>query len=267
VHLGEAVGAELAHVVVAGRQQQDDAVVLEPPGHEHQRVRRRLVQPLRVADQAEHRPLAGQLGQQAERPKSDEELVGCGCGLGVDQPERSPERGGLGEGQAVDPVQDRPQQLVQGGKGQPDLGLDPRRAEQLEVAGLPGGILQQGVLADAGLTADHEHAAVPLARFSEQVGNTRALLKPSIEHGELPAGSGPAGSGPAAAMELRSISAQPRCFWQALTARQWPANGARAPLGNFAIAAYTSCFNRLRVITRFARCGPLAARPRSSRRC
>ena len=107
MHLGEVVGVELAHVVVAGCQQQDDAVMLEPSSHEHQRICRSLIQPLRVADQAEHRPLAGQFGQQAERPKLGEELTGSGfC---VVQPERPSQRGGLGEGQAVDPVQDRPQ--------------------------------------------------------------------------------------------------------------------------------------------------------------
>jgi hypothetical protein len=52
----------------------------------------------------------------------------------------------------------------------------------VEVSGLVGGMLQQGVLADAGLAADHQHTAASFARSSEQVSDQRALLTPSIEH-------------------------------------------------------------------------------------
>ena len=74
-------------VVVAGGDQQDDPLGLEPPGREGEGVGRRLVQPLGVVDQADQRPLLGHLGEQAQRAHTDQEAVGA---LGGGEPEGAP---------------------------------------------------------------------------------------------------------------------------------------------------------------------------------
>ncbi len=51
-------------VVVPRREDDHDPLGVQPPGREHQRLRRRPVQPVRVVDQAQQRTILGQLSQQ-----------------------------------------------------------------------------------------------------------------------------------------------------------------------------------------------------------
>ena len=64
--LGHAAGVEAALLAVPSREQHDDALGVEPARDEQQGARRRGVEPLRVVDEAQHRPLLGKLGQQRE---------------------------------------------------------------------------------------------------------------------------------------------------------------------------------------------------------
>ena len=52
----------------------------QPPGDERQRLRRGLIEPLRVVDHADQRPLLGHLGQQAQHRQADEEAIRGGAG-------------------------------------------------------------------------------------------------------------------------------------------------------------------------------------------
>ena len=74
---------------LAGREHQPDRVGRQPPRHEPQRLRRRLVQPLLVVDHADQRPLPGHLRQQAQHGQPDQEPVRRRAG---GQAERGPQR-------------------------------------------------------------------------------------------------------------------------------------------------------------------------------
>jgi hypothetical protein len=52
-----------------------------------------------------------------------------------------------------------------------------------------GGVGQQGVLADAGLTPDDRRAAASAAGAGEQPGDAGAFLVASIQHGHLDPGA------------------------------------------------------------------------------
>jgi hypothetical protein len=60
----------------------------------------------------------------------------------------------------------------------------------------PGGLLdrigQQGMLADAGLAANHQHATLPSTGPLQQGTNLGMLLGPSIQHERFPTGHKPA---------------------------------------------------------------------------
>ena len=90
---------EHADVALARGEQEHDALRVEPARDELQRVRGAGVEPVRVVDQAQHRPLLGKLGQQRQTGGVDEEAL---LPAAVREPERGPQRGGLGRGQAVD---------------------------------------------------------------------------------------------------------------------------------------------------------------------
>ncbi len=90
---------EHTHVALARGEQEHDALGVEPPCDELQRVRGPGVEPMRVVDEAQHRPLLGELGQQRQAGGVDEEAL---LPAAVREPERGPQRGGLGRGQAVD---------------------------------------------------------------------------------------------------------------------------------------------------------------------
>jgi hypothetical protein len=124
--------------------------------------------------------------QQAEHGQIHQEPVGVP--LRLDQAEGAPQRLGLGGGDPIQPIQDRLQQLLEGGKGKRDLGLDPGTPQQPETGSLLGRILEHGVLADAGLPPDDQHASMAGSRPLEQGSELGAFLAPSIQHGGIPVG-------------------------------------------------------------------------------
>jgi hypothetical protein len=73
--LGQAGGGEAAGVAVAGGEQADHALGLQAAGGEGQRLGRGPVEPLGLVDQAQHRPVLGRLGEQAQHRHRDQEAV------------------------------------------------------------------------------------------------------------------------------------------------------------------------------------------------
>ena len=103
----------MAKLTLARREQQDYAIGLESPRRERERVGRRPVQPLRVVDDADERFLLGGVSEEAEHGGADQEAIPCGRPR---EAERSGERGRLGLREAVEPVEDRADELVQRGE-------------------------------------------------------------------------------------------------------------------------------------------------------
>lgn len=84
----------------------------QPPRRKGEYLRRRTVQPLRVIDHAQQRPLARHLGEQAEHRQPDHESIRWAARA---EPESRAQRLLVRTGQARQPVQHRTTDLVQGG--------------------------------------------------------------------------------------------------------------------------------------------------------
>ena len=78
---------------LAGRlahgEHQPDRLRPQTARHERQRLRRRAVEPLRIVDDADQRPLLRRVGQQAQDRQADEEAI---RGVALAQTERGAER-------------------------------------------------------------------------------------------------------------------------------------------------------------------------------
>jgi hypothetical protein len=64
-----------AELPLAGSEEHCDALRLEPPGGEDERVGRRLIEPVGVVHQAENGTLLRKLGEHAENRDRDEEAI------------------------------------------------------------------------------------------------------------------------------------------------------------------------------------------------
>ena len=129
------------------------------------------IEPLRIVDEHEHRPLLGGDGEQAENRRADRKPI---ARRRIAAGERALQRARLRLGQAVQMVQLAGAQLRQPGKREIDLRLDPARREHphaIRLLDRPGA--QRG-LADPGLPEQHQHAATPTARG----GQHRCPIRP-----------------------------------------------------------------------------------------
>jgi len=146
------LGGRLAH-----REDQDDRLGRQAARDERERLRRGLVEPLRVVHHAYQRLLLGDVGQQAQQSQPDQEAVGGVAGL---QAERRAERVALWSGQAIEPVEERRTQLVQPSEREFHLGLDADRPGGPASGRASQQVAQQRGLANARLAAQHQSPAV-----------------------------------------------------------------------------------------------------------
>src|SRR6266545_8079937 len=75
LELGEPGRLEPTNLSFAGGEEHHDPLRLQPPGNEGERVRRSVVEPLRIIDQAEKRAPLGRLRQQAQDRQGNEKAV------------------------------------------------------------------------------------------------------------------------------------------------------------------------------------------------
>ena len=94
----------------AGAEDQSDRVGCEATGGEPERLRRSLVEPLLVVDDADQRAVTGGLGEQREQGQADEEPVEAGGRAGLDA--SGAQRRPLRRRHLVHPVRDRFDQHV-----------------------------------------------------------------------------------------------------------------------------------------------------------
>jgi hypothetical protein len=108
VQAGDDQFRELAERLVGpdrpGREHQCDRLGQQPPGHEGERVRGGLVEPLGVIDEADQGLLLGDVGQQAQDGQTDQEAVRR---VAVLQAERGAQRVPLRAGQTVEAGEER----------------------------------------------------------------------------------------------------------------------------------------------------------------
>ena len=163
------VGQPVDHELRQGRQvlltaglahREDDRGRLgrEMARHEREGLRRGPVEPVRVVHDADQRPLAGDLRQQAQDGQAHREAIRC---VPVPQAERDGEGVALWTRQAIEAVQERRAQLVQPGERELHLGLDARRLRDAKSRRALQQVGQQRGLAGAGLTAQDQHLTLP----------------------------------------------------------------------------------------------------------
>ena len=124
----------------------------EPAGDERQDLRRGLIEPLRVLDDADERLLLGDVGEQRQGRQPDQEPV---WGRAVAQPEDRRQRGALGRRQPLEVIEHGRTELVQPAVGQLHLRLDADGPGDARRCSAVGDVFQQRALADAGLPAQH----------------------------------------------------------------------------------------------------------------
>jgi hypothetical protein len=119
-----------------------------------------MIQPMRVIDNSQERPLLGGLGQQAEDRQSDQDRIRRGPG---DESERDAKRLVLGLREAVPKVEKRGTQLLNRCERELHLPLDPGCPGDPKLARNLDRVLEQRCLADARFAVRHQHAAASAA--------------------------------------------------------------------------------------------------------
>ncbi len=160
-----------------GSEEHPDTVGKQPSCHEAEGDRGLLVQPLRVVNHAQHRPVLRGVREEGENRQADQEGIRRRL---AHQAEGDAQRPPLRHGQPVHPVKQREEQLVDAGEAQALLGLDGRRPEDLQVGGAMDGVVQQRRLPDPGLPAQDQHSAHPSAHAVQQLVQ-RLLLGMAVD--------------------------------------------------------------------------------------
>jgi hypothetical protein len=145
-----------------------DPLPQQAASHERERPRRRTIEPLRVVDDAQERPVLRSLGQQAEDRQPDQERIRRGVGGVRNQSERDAKRLVLRLRETVQEVQEGRTQLPNRGERELHLGFDPGRPGDPKLARSPDRVLEQRRLADARFAIRHQHAAAPAAHAIQE---------------------------------------------------------------------------------------------------
>ena len=148
---------------------------------ERERLRRRLVQPLRVVDHADDRAASAAVSD--SRPSTArryEERVRDRAGA---EAERRLQRVSLRRGQAVERVEQWCAELMEPGERQLHLGLDTGGAQHEHAIVGAERVVEQRGLADPRLATQHQHTAAAGAGAGEQRAERRQLVLPAASHG------------------------------------------------------------------------------------
>jgi hypothetical protein len=173
---------------LADREDQAHGLREQAPRDEGERLRRRLVLPLRVVDDADQRALLGHLGQEAQHGEPDEEAVG---GRPRDAAERGAERHALRVGQPLHPVEHRRAELMDARERELHLGFHARRPRDATPRRALHEVVEQRGLADARLAPQDQHAAVagahvvhqPRQRLALPASSTQIGPRGAVDHG------------------------------------------------------------------------------------
>jgi hypothetical protein len=186
--LGDLTPLEVPIAPLARREQHHNPLGIEPSGDEHERIRRRGIQPLSIVNEAQHRTRLRQLGQQRQACDRDQEAILARALL---QPEGSLQRRGLRLREALDQPQRRPHELMQPRERQLGLRFNPARRQHVHIARALSGILQQRRLARAGLPPQDQRAAARRPRRIDERSHAGALDFPPVQHKPILRARGP----------------------------------------------------------------------------
>ena len=160
------------------REHERDLLRQQAASHERERPRRRTIEPLRVIDDTEERPLLRGLGQQAEDRQSDQERIrALARAL---SPNATPSASRWGCGRRSDQVEERGTQLLKRCERELHLRFDPECPGDPKLARSLDRVLEQRGLADARFAVHHQHAAVSARTPSSSRSSTsRSRSRPS----------------------------------------------------------------------------------------
>ena len=166
---------------LADGEQQHHSFGVQAARHEPQHHHRFGIQPLHVVDHAHQRHLRRHLGQQRQHRQRDQEPVRRRPGH---QPERAAQRVPLRPRQPLQLIGEREQEPVQPGITQLRLRLHPGQPGGLQASRRRGGdrLVQQRGLADPGLAAQHQGAAVALGGPGQQAAERLAFGRTADQH-------------------------------------------------------------------------------------
>ena len=180
-----------------------------------------------VIDHRQHRALRGDRPQQREGGRVGGKAI---------RHRRRPERqrgsqgGLLGLWDLIEPVEQRPQEVGQPGKGKAGLRLDAPRLEHLEAGGGREQVLEQRRLADPGLAAQEQGGAPAVSSTVKGRAQPRPLRLAADEHGAIVLGEPPAcrgRDGPDGPIYFGYLVASP-LSQQRATQRRWRGSSARS---------------------------------------
>src|SRR3954454_8580404 len=140
------------------------------------------VEPLRIVDDAKQGALLGHRREQTEYGQGHEERVRRGA---EGDAQRDAQRVALRlwDGDGVGAREQWRAELMQAGERKLHLRLNPCDLRDVKVGRLPNRMPQQRGLADARLTANNEHSALPTARTRQQLFEQFTLAGPAQEPG------------------------------------------------------------------------------------
>ncbi len=130
------------------------------------RLKRLLVDPLRIIDETQERPFPREIGQQAKGTEAHQEPIRRPTG---EPTERYRNRIGLGRGETVATPDHPGTELMQGGVRQRQLGFHAGDPENRKLRCALSRVFQQRRLADAGHALDHERPTAPARGIADQL--------------------------------------------------------------------------------------------------
>ena len=154
---------------------QSDPLREKSAGDEREDLRRSIVQPLRVVDQAEKRLPIGSLGQQGQRGEPDQESIRGRPGL---MPEHCRQRAALRCREPIEVIQHRRTQLVQPAVRELHFQLDADRGRDAPAGTTLRHEVEQGALAAARLAAKDDDATPTGVRVGQDRVEELALGTP-----------------------------------------------------------------------------------------
>ena len=176
-HLGEP-GEEIVTEARSRRAYERDPLARKPAGGETDDLRGRLVEPLRVVDHADERPLRSKLRQQAEYGQTDDKAIGRRFRA---QAERRRERIALRGGQALPEIEHRAAKLMQPPVCKLHLGLDARSSCDTTPGRPSHQVLQQRRLAGPQLATQDQHPTLTPPGTLQQCIECVPLATPTME--------------------------------------------------------------------------------------
>ena len=150
---------------LACRERDRDPLCQQAAGNKREHQLRLAIEPLRIIDRTEQRPLLRRLRQKPEHRQSDQERVRS-------RPSAESERDGkgftLGLREAFHELEHRRAQLLKRRVRELHLPIDPRGLEDPELLRGLARIPENGGLADAWLSLHDQYPAAPAARRVDQ---------------------------------------------------------------------------------------------------